>query len=149
MLRTRPINGDDAVFIRLVDYDLVDGQLANTAGTTPSKPHEWMVSDPLSPNLSAVAMQAQNGFCRYWKLIFTGLINRNDNGTSERKAEQLALDYSSGLAHYPKMGAYSCTLPSVFEPSSDSKPGLAGNPARPIAVNALDVEPQGTSSKST
>ncbi len=54
------VDGDDAVFIRLVDYDLVDGQLAYAAGGLPSKPHEWMVSNPLSHNPSTV--QAQNGF---------------------------------------------------------------------------------------
>ena len=36
------VNGDDTVFIRLVDYDLVDGQLAYAAGGPPSKPLEWM-----------------------------------------------------------------------------------------------------------
>ena len=55
------VDGDDTVFIRLVDYDLVDGQLAYAAGGAPSKPHEWMVSNPLSPNPSTVAMQAQKG----------------------------------------------------------------------------------------
>ncbi len=55
------VDGGDKVFIRLVDYDLVDGQLAYAAGGPPSKPHEWMVSNPLSPNPSTVAMQAQNG----------------------------------------------------------------------------------------
>ena len=34
------VDGDDTVFIRLVDYDLVDGQLAYAAGGLPSKPHE-------------------------------------------------------------------------------------------------------------
>ena len=47
------------------------------------------------------------------------------------------------------MGAYSYTLPSVFEPPPDSKPGPDGDPAEPIAVNTPSVEPQGASSKST
>jgi hypothetical protein len=72
-------------------------------------------------------MQAQNGFSRYWKLITTGLINPKDNEVTVKKAEQLALDSSTGLAHHPKMGAYSYTLPSVFEPLSDRKPGLEGD----------------------
>ena len=96
---TRLVDGDDTVFIRLVDYDLVDGQLAYAAGGPPSKPLEWMVSNPLSPNPCTVAMQAQDGFGRYWNLIVTGLINPEDNEASEKKAEQLALDSSSGLAH--------------------------------------------------
>ena len=39
-----------------------------------------------------VAMQAQDGFGRYGKLIVTGLINPEDNEASEKKAEQLALE---------------------------------------------------------
>ena len=109
-----------------MDYDLVDGQLAYAAGGPPSKPLEWMVSNPLSPNPSTVAMQAQDGFGRYGKLIITGLIDPEDNEASEKKAEQLALDSSSGLAHLSKMGPYSYTLPSVFEPPSDSKSGQEG-----------------------
>ena len=50
-----------------------------------------------------VAMQAQDGFGRYGKLIVTGLINPEDNEANEKKAEQLALDSSSGLAHLSKM----------------------------------------------
>ena len=61
----------------------------------------------------------------------------------------MAPGYSPGLAHCPKMGAYCYTLPSVFEPQSDSKPGPEGHPAEPIAVNTHVVEPLGTSSKST
>jgi hypothetical protein len=56
------VDGNDTVFICLADFDLVDGQLAYAAGGPPSKPHEWMVSNPLSPNPSTVTMQAQNGF---------------------------------------------------------------------------------------
>ena len=102
---TQLVDGDDTVFIRLVDYDLVDGQLAYAAGRPPSKPHEWMVSSPLLPNPSTVAMQAQNGFGRYGNLIVTGLINPKDSKATEKKAKQLALESSSGLIHYPKMGA--------------------------------------------
>ena len=143
------VDGDDTVFIHLVDYDLADGQLAYAAGGPPSTPHEWMVSNPLSPNPSTVAMQAQKGFVGYGKLITTGLINPEDNEATEKKAEQLALDSSAGLAHHSKMGAYSYTLPCVFEPPSDSQPGLEGAPAEPIAVNTPAVEPRRTSSKST
>jgi len=146
---TQLVDGDDTVFIRLVDYDLVDGQLAYAAGGAPSKPHEWMVSNPLSPNQSTVAAQAQNGFGRYGKLIVTGLINPEDYEVAEKKAEQLAPDSSPGLAHHPKMGAYSFTPLSVFEPPSDIKPGPEGDPTGPIAVNTRAVEPRGTSSKST
>ena len=146
---TQLVDGDDTVFIRLVDYDLVDGQLAYAAGGPPSKPLEWMVSNPLSPNPSTVAMQAQDGFGRYGNLIVTGLITPEDNEASEKKAEQLALDSSSGLAHLSRMGAYNYTLPSVFEPPSDSKSGQEGDPAVPIPVNTPSVEPRGTSRKST
>ena len=62
---TQLVSGDDTVFIRLVDY-VVDGQLAYVAGGPPSKPLEWMVSNPLLPNPSTVAMQGQDGFGRYW-----------------------------------------------------------------------------------
>ena len=82
------------------------------------------------------------GLCRYGKLIVKGLINPKDNEASEKKAEQLALDSSSGLAHLSKMG-YSYILPSVFEPPSDSKSGQEGVPAVPIAVNPPSVEPRG------
>ena len=37
---TKLVDGADTVFIRLVDYDLVDGQLAYADGGPPSKPHE-------------------------------------------------------------------------------------------------------------
>jgi hypothetical protein len=64
----------------------------------------------------------------YSHATVTGLevINPKDNEATEKKAEQLALDSSFGLSHYPKMGAYSYTLPSVFEPQSDSEPGQKG-----------------------
>ena len=45
----QPVDGDEKVFMCLVDYDLADGQLAHAAGGTPSKTHEWMVSNLLSP----------------------------------------------------------------------------------------------------
>ena len=48
-----------------MDYDLVDCQLAYAAGGPPSKPLEWMVSNPLSSNPSTVAMQAQDGLLVY------------------------------------------------------------------------------------
>ncbi len=52
------VNGDDTVFIHLVDYDLVDGQLAYAAGGLPSKSHwhEWMVSKPLLGYLPTQAL---------------------------------------------------------------------------------------------
>ena len=59
---TQLFDGDDTVFNRLVDYDPVDGQLAYAAGGPPSKPQEWIVRNPLSPNPSTVAVQGQNGF---------------------------------------------------------------------------------------
>ena len=96
-----------------------------------------MVSNPLSPNPSTVAAQAQYGFGRYGKLIVTGLINPEDYEVAEKKAEQLAPDSSPGLAHHPKMGAYSFTPISVFEPPSDIKPGPEGDPTGPIAVNNI------------
>ena len=55
----QPVDGDEKVFMCLVDYDLADGQLAHAAGGTPSKPHEWMVRNLLSPYSSTLAMQAQ------------------------------------------------------------------------------------------
>ncbi len=70
-------------------------------------------------------------------------------GFAEKKAEQLAPDSSPGLAHHPKMGAYSYTPLSVFEQPSDIKTGPEGDPAGSIAVNTRAVEPRGTSSKST
>ncbi len=45
----QPVDGDEKAFMCLVDYDLADGQLALAAGRTPSKPHEWMVSNLLFP----------------------------------------------------------------------------------------------------
>jgi hypothetical protein len=45
----QPVDGDEKVFMCLVDYDLAYGQLAHAAGGTPSKPHTWMVSNLLSP----------------------------------------------------------------------------------------------------
>ncbi len=55
----QPVDGDEKVFMCLVDYDLVDGQLAHAAGGTPSKPHEWMVSNLPSLYSSTLAMHAQ------------------------------------------------------------------------------------------
>ncbi len=72
-------DGDDAVFICLMDFDFVDVQLAYSAGGPPRKPHEWMVSNPQSPNPNTVAMQAHNDFSGYWKLIITGLINPKES----------------------------------------------------------------------
>ncbi len=54
----QPVDGDEKDFMCLVDNGLADGQLANAAGGTPSKPHEWMVSNLLSPYSSTLAMQA-------------------------------------------------------------------------------------------
>ncbi len=56
----QPADGDEKVFMCLVDYDLADGQLAYAAGGTPSKPHEWMVIILLSPYSSTLAMYAQS-----------------------------------------------------------------------------------------
>jgi hypothetical protein len=52
----QPVDGDEKVFMCLVDYDLVDGQHAHAAGGTPSKPHGWMVSNLLSPHSSNLFM---------------------------------------------------------------------------------------------
>jgi hypothetical protein len=64
----QPVDGDDKVFICHVDNDLADGQLTHAAGGTPGKPHEWMVSNLLSPYSSTLAMQAQSDSCRCGKL---------------------------------------------------------------------------------
>ncbi len=38
----QPVDGDEKVFMRLVDYDLADGQLAHAAGGTPRlEPSVW------------------------------------------------------------------------------------------------------------
>ncbi len=44
---------------KLVDNDLVDGQLAYAAGGLPRKPHEWMASNllpPLEPPTQALSL---------------------------------------------------------------------------------------------
>ena len=65
----QPVDGDEKVCMCLVDYDLADGQLAHAAGGTPSKPHEWMVSNLLSPYSSTLAMHAQSDSGGCGKLI--------------------------------------------------------------------------------
>jgi len=141
----QPVDGDKKVFMCLVDYDLADGQLAHAAGGTPSKPHEWMVSNLLSPYSSTLAMHAQSDSGGCGKLIVSGFINAEDNKATEQKTEQTAPASSPGLVHHPKMGAESYTLLSVFESPTDSNSGPAG----PIAVNApaAKIRGFGTSSK--
>ncbi len=92
-------------------------------------------------------MQAQKGFSRYRKLITTGLIIPEDNEATEKKAEQLALDSSARLSHHPKMGAYSYTLPSVFEPQSDSKPGPEGAQQNLLQSTLLLLSPGGLAAR--
>ena len=79
----QPVDGDEKVFMCLVDYDLADGQLAHAAGGTPSKPHEWMVSNLLSPYSSTLAMHAQSDSGGCGKLIVSGFINAEDNKATE------------------------------------------------------------------
>jgi hypothetical protein len=81
----QPVDGDEKVFMCLVDYDLADGQLAHAAGGTPSKPHEWMVSNLLSPYSSTLGMHAQSDSSG--KLIVSGFINAEDNTATEQKTE--------------------------------------------------------------
>ena len=117
----QPVDGDEKVFMCLVDYDLADGQLAHAAGGTPSKPHEWMVSNLLSPYSSTLAMHAQSDSGGCGKLIVSGFINAEDNKATEQKTEQTAPASSPGLVHHPKMEAF--TLLSVFESPTDSNSG--------------------------
>ncbi len=91
----QPVDGDEKVCMCLVDNDLADGQLAYAAGGIPSKPHEWMVSNLLSPYSSRV-------------------LESEDNKATEQKPEQTAPASSPGLVHHPKMGAESYTLLSVL-----------------------------------
>ncbi len=76
---TQPVDEDKRVFMCLVDYDLADGQLVHAAGGSPSKPHEWMVSNLLSPYSNTLAMHVQSDSCRCGKLIVLGFINAEDN----------------------------------------------------------------------
>ncbi len=85
-------------------------------------------------------MQTQNAFSRSGKFTVTGLINPKDNEATKKKAEQLALDCSFGTCPFSQDGSFSHILPSVFEPLSDSKPGLEGDPAKSVAVNTPAVE---------
>ncbi len=76
-------------------------------------------------------------------------MNADDNKATEQTTEQTAPAFSTGLVHHPKMGATSrsYTLPSVFEPLTDSNSGPAG----PIAVHApaAKIRGFGTRSKDT
>ncbi len=110
----QPVDGDEKVFMCLVDNDLADGQLAHAAGGTPSKPHEWMVGNLPSPHSSTLAMQAQSDSGGCEKLIDLGLINSEDNKATEQKTEQTAPASSPGLVHHPKMGVRSYTLSKYF-----------------------------------
>jgi hypothetical protein len=70
----QPVDGDEIVSLCLVDYDLVDCQLAYAAGRlpscrVPSKQHKWMVSNLLAPYSSTLTMQAQNNSSGCGKLI--------------------------------------------------------------------------------
>jgi hypothetical protein len=111
----QPVDGDEKVFMCLVDNDLADGQLAHAAGRLPSKPHEQTVSNLLSPYSSTLAMHSQSDSGRCGKLIVSGFINAEDNKATEQKTEQTAPASSPGLVRHPKMGAKSYTLLSVFE----------------------------------
>ena len=71
----QPVDGDEKVFMCLVDYGLADGQLAHA---TPSKPHEWMVSNLLSPYSSTLAMHAQSDSGGCGKLIVLGFKNQDE-----------------------------------------------------------------------
>jgi hypothetical protein len=81
----------------LVNNDLVDCQLADTAGGPPSKPHEGIVSNLLSPNSSTLAMQVQSDSCGCGKHIVLGFINAEDNDANEQKTEQMAPGSFPGL----------------------------------------------------
>ncbi len=139
----QPVDGDEKVFMCLVDYDLADGQLAHAAGGTPSKPHGWMVSNLLSPYSSTLAMHAQSDSGGCGKLIVSGFINAEDNKATEQKSEQTAPASSPGLVHHPKMGAELrktiLFFLSVFESPTDSNSGPAG----PIAVNVPAAKTRG------
>ncbi len=65
--------------------------VAHAAGGTPSKPHEWMVCNLLSPYSSTLAMHAQSDSGRCGKLIVLGFINAEDNKATEQKTQQTAL----------------------------------------------------------
>jgi hypothetical protein len=101
----QPVDGDEKVFMYLAD-----GQLAHAAGGTPSKPHEWMVSNFLSPYSSTLAMHAQSDSGGCGKLIVSGFIYAADNKATEQKTGRTASASSPGLVHHPKMGAESYTL---------------------------------------
>jgi hypothetical protein len=108
----QPVDGDGKVFMCIVDYDLADGQLAHAAGGTPSKPHEWMVRNLLSPYPSTLAMHAQSDSGACGKLIVSEFINAEDNKATEvteQKTEQTAPASSPGLVHHPKVGSRSYT----------------------------------------
>ncbi len=124
----------------LVDYDLADGQLAHAAGGT--EPHEWMVSNLLSPYSSTLAMRTQSDSGGCGKLFVSGFINAEDNKATEQKTGQTAPASSPGFVHHPKMGAKSYTLLSVFESPTDSNSGPG--PAGPIAVNAPAAKIRGS-----
>jgi hypothetical protein len=98
----QPVDGDEIVSMCLVDNDLVDGQIAYAAGKLPSKPHEWTVSNLLSPFSSTLAMQAQNDSCGCGKLIVSGFINAEENETTEQKTQQMALGSSPGSPIIPR-----------------------------------------------
>ncbi len=93
-----------------VDNDHVDGQLANAAGELPNKPHEWMMSNLLSPYSRTLGMQARNDSGGCGKRTVSGFINAEDNEATEQKTKQMAVATSPGLAHHPKMGATSAPL---------------------------------------
>ncbi len=69
----QPVDGDEIVSMCLVDNDHVDSQPANAAGELPNKPHEWMMSNLLSPCSRTLGMQARNDSGGCGKRIVSGL----------------------------------------------------------------------------
>ena len=107
----------------LVDYDLADGQLAHAAGGTPSKPHEWMVSNLLSPYSSTLAKHAQSDSGGCGKLIVSGFINAEDNKATEhsRPAHQ-QLPLIGRQRRQTRSGASMARGPRFFSPAVQSAP---------------------------
>ncbi len=87
------------------------------------------------------------GFGRYRKLITTGLINQKDSEATVKKAEQLALDSSTRLANYLKMGAYSYTLPIVLSHHLTAKQVWRGVQPNLLQSTLLLLSPGGLAAR--
>jgi hypothetical protein len=100
----QPVDGDERIFMCLVDNDLADGQLAHVAGGIPSKPNEWMMSNLISPYSSTLATHAKSdsggcdtqlgrAFVKFYEVLTSGKISDENFRTAQVKTAYYFLPF--------------------------------------------------------